>query len=159
MLGFLHLLNNMLADLQSLWPYYHLISVWFGFTEIMSVEKFSVLVRTHIYLVSLYCLHKLLHNSTVIIWKFWWLQTISYAAERVVGTGSFGIVFQVTCFSHCAPAFSLFWCWLGSDTTEFVVNILLDVKVVTHSWNKSLWNPQFPRWQCLTSRFDVMQEL
>jgi hypothetical protein len=25
-------------------------------------------------------------------------QTISYAAERVVGTGSFGIVFQVSCY-------------------------------------------------------------
>lgn len=30
------------------------------------------------------------------LWPLW--QTISYAAERVVGTGSFGIVFQVSCY-------------------------------------------------------------
>lgn len=34
------------------------------------------------------------HKKLMFVW-FYALQTISYMAERVVGTGSFGIVFQV----------------------------------------------------------------
>lgn len=46
------------------------------------------------------------------------LQTISYMAERIVGTGSFGIVFQVTNQFHLLAFFKLRCYYFSLDNFE-----------------------------------------
>lgn len=60
-----------------------------------------------------------LMSGLFIYWFY--LQTISYMAERVVGTGSFGIVFQVHAWNSFESFYSLLMLFAASTNSRLVI--------------------------------------